>query len=491
MLAGLFATVVALAWVHHHHALAQLVGAAAGGVAFIGGAGGPSFSGPPRTFLFDTWQPTSGAAVVNGTSLTINATQTSAQAFSMQSCTIAGVDCATAFGSSQSDPLTQAHWTSTTGSFTATADGGMLTATGSASSGTGAWGDSFTRANGVLVGTFPETPYLPGFNGGLFASYTESASDFTITSNSARASGTGSSILYADTGASSGTLSVTLPALFSGSGPGLVFRTNSTLSQFLLLEWFGGTFYLEHCTTSPITCSADATAAGALAAGDTLSVVYAGNSVTGKKNGSTVVAATITQYPTNTGAGILNYSDPAATNHYTNFGLAGDSRRMVLEGETATTPWYIALGAIGRGPSLPGILLGGPANSGAVEIVPAVVLDSSLAVTRTIVGASTVQGTQFISTIATGTAPATAASTTKVTNWNADLLDGLDSTVFYKSGDSPAFNVITTNTIDVTVQLGLADHPRGVCNGAREGDINYDAGHFYGCNGSAWLQLDN
>ena len=49
-------------------------------------------------------------------------------------------------------------------------------------------------------------------------------------------------------------------------------------------------------------------------------------------------------------------------------------------------------------------------------------------------GSLTVQGpvssTTLISTVATGTAPLTVASTTKVTNLNADLLDGLDSTAF-------------------------------------------------------------
>lgn len=43
---------------------------------------------------------------------------------------------------------------------------------------------------------------------------------------------------------------------------------------------------------------------------------------------------------------------------------------------------------------------------------------------KPIASTSTVQGTQLKSTVATGTAPLTVASTTKVTNLNADLLDG-------------------------------------------------------------------
>ena len=45
----------------------------------------------------------------------------------------------------------------------------------------------------------------------------------------------------------------------------------------------------------------------------------------------------------------------------------------------------------------------------------------------TLTGSSTVQGTRLISTIATGTAPLTVASTTVVTNLNADLLDGYNT----------------------------------------------------------------
>jgi hypothetical protein len=41
-----------------------------------------------------------------------------------------------------------------------------------------------------------------------------------------------------------------------------------------------------------------------------------------------------------------------------------------------------------------------------------------------------ISGTQHISTVGTGTPPLVVASTTKVTNLNADLLDGLDSTAF-------------------------------------------------------------
>ena len=61
---------------------------------------------------------------------------------------------------------------------------------------------------------------------------------------------------------------------------------------------------------------------------------------------------------------------------------------------------------------------------------------------------STLSGTQLISTIVTGTAPLTVASTTKVANLNVDALDGLDSTAF---GQLSANNTWTgTNLFSAT-----------------------------------------
>ena len=48
----------------------------------------------------------------------------------------------------------------------------------------------------------------------------------------------------------------------------------------------------------------------------------------------------------------------------------------------------------------------------------------------------TVRGTQFISDVAQGTAPFQVTSTTKVTNLNADLLDGLSTSSSATSGNS-------------------------------------------------------
>jgi hypothetical protein len=58
-----------------------------------------------------------------------------------------------------------------------------------------------------------------------------------------------------------------------------------------------------------------------------------------------------------------------------------------------------------------------------------------------------VTATSFTSNVATGTAPFTVASTTKVTNLNADQLDGLDSTSFLRSDAADSFSGVLTSTV--------------------------------------------
>ena len=81
-----------------------------------------------------------------------------------------------------------------------------------------------------------------------------------------------------------------------------------------------------------------------------------------------------------------------------------------------------------------------------------VYLDDSLT------SASTLQGTQLISTIATGTAPFIIASTTPVSNLNVDQLDSLDSLQFLRSDTTDNFTsgTLTTDagtTLDVNGNL--------------------------------------
>jgi hypothetical protein len=64
-----------------------------------------------------------------------------------------------------------------------------------------------------------------------------------------------------------------------------------------------------------------------------------------------------------------------------------------------------------------------------LDVTGATTLSSTLNVTSTITGQSTVSATQYTSTVTTGTAPLILSSTTKVSNLNADLLDGYDSDI--------------------------------------------------------------
>jgi hypothetical protein len=68
--------------------------------------------------------------------------------------------------------------------------------------------------------------------------------------------------------------------------------------------------------------------------------------------------------------------------------------------------------------------------SGTANISGNTTIGGTLGVTGAITGSSTVQGTRLISTIVTGTSPLTVASTTVVTNLNADLLDGYHAADF-------------------------------------------------------------
>jgi hypothetical protein len=70
-----------------------------------------------------------------------------------------------------------------------------------------------------------------------------------------------------------------------------------------------------------------------------------------------------------------------------------------------------------------------------------------------------ISGTQLISTVATGTSPLTVASTTKVTNLNADLLDGLDSTAFQPTLVSGTnIRTVNGNTLLGSTDLVIVNH---------------------------------
>jgi hypothetical protein len=83
------------------------------------------------------------------------------------------------------------------------------------------------------------------------------------------------------------------------------------------------------------------------------------------------------------------------------------------------------------------------------------------------------------STVTTGTAPLTVASTTAVTNLNADLLDGQHGTYFINTSataQTKSGNLTLTGTLSATSKSFLIDHPTKpgmqLCHGSLEGPEN-------------------
>lgn len=83
------------------------------------------------------------------------------------------------------------------------------------------------------------------------------------------------------------------------------------------------------------------------------------------------------------------------------------------------------------------------------------------------------------STIATGTAPLVVASTTAVSNLNADLLDGQHGTYFINTSataQTKTGNLTLTGTLSATSKSFLIEHPtkpgRQLCHGSLEGPEN-------------------
>lgn len=109
--------------------------------------------------------------------------------------------------------------------------------------------------------------------------------------------------------------------------------------------------------------------------------------------------------------------------------------------------------------NVPGVLQVASDGSGvtisALAVTGNLLVGGTLDVTGAITGSSTVQGTRLISTIATGTAPLTVTSTTKVANLNVDLFDGLDSSAFALLAGA-AFTGSISTTGNLTVQGNTA-----------------------------------
>jgi hypothetical protein len=92
--------------------------------------------------------------------------------------------------------------------------------------------------------------------------------------------------------------------------------------------------------------------------------------------------------------------------------------------------------------------------------------------TQKLTAGGDIEGRTLTSTVATGTAPLTVSSTTKVTNLNADLLDGFDSAstntvstiVARDSSGNFSANVITCVDVNSTSDIKLKTNIRTLTN---------------------------
>lgn len=391
-------------------------------------------------------------------------------------------------GGSVADPLTVPHWSSSTGfdniTTTALVDSNMeFMGLGALAVGQlqGIGGevalasDTGTRANTTdITGSLTQTGGLTwALPGGIGNGIGVSSNKFY----DATGAGAGDVVVSGADGFTQATLATGVGA----NNTGILFRwSNAAASGFNLLYFSDGNYYVNRYTAGvPLTVSSGACHSAPFP-GLVLRADYLGSAVTISCNGVTVGSFTDSNYLANTRAG-LAFIDGANTERFTNFSTGtGTARSLLASPLNATTIFEESFQTfkVDHDETIAGQLT----SAGDIESTGGDVLSDT----------GNVIGQQLQSTIPSGGAPPlVVASNTRVDLLNADLLDGIDSAAFYQSGDSPSFNVLTANTVTATVQLGLADHPRGVCSAPRAGDINYDSGHFYGCNGSTWLQLDN
>lgn len=216
---------------------------------------------------------------------------------------------------------------------------------------------------------------------------TTTAATATVFNTAATTLNIGQAATALSIGATTGTATIGNPTVVGTAATQNLYNTVATTMNFagaatsLTIGATTGTATIRNSTTA---ITGNATVGGTLSVTGTSSLT--GNvTVTGDVavNGGDLTTTALTATLFNTGATTLNIGQAATT--------------ISIGATTGTTTVRNALAS------------------------------GNLTVTGTVVASSTVQGTQIISTVATGTAPLQVASTTKVTNLNADLLDGMDS----------------------------------------------------------------
>ena len=109
-----------------------------------------------------------------------------------------------------------------------------------------------------------------------------------------------------------------------------------------------------------------------------------------------------------------------------------------------------------------------------------------------IYGTAISASTQFVSTVATGTAPMQVASTTKVTNLNVDYLDGYDSTNFLRAySDGSAVNANTLGDTFLLIGGSTAAWVNRGPSGHNGGAILHTTTHPGGYYSDLWFDTSN
>jgi hypothetical protein len=132
---------------------------------------------------------------------------------------------------------------------------------------------------------------------------------------------------------------------------------------------------------------------------------------------------------------------------------------------------FVALGGVGVAANGQNLILGKPDNSATLKTGLSVpVNDKALQLTNTNTGTS---ATALGLTVASGHAPFTVSSQTRVANLNADQLDGLDSAAFARA--KPAqWNIITGTTQNTVLTPGkFVCYPEGASGQYDECWVNY------------------
>jgi hypothetical protein len=140
------------------------------------------------------------------------------------------------------------------------------------------------------------------------------------------------------------------------------------------------------------------------------------------------------------------YLEP--TNAYMTVGAASAaSSNLAISGNMS-----VGQGYVGTAASSNGLIVEGNVGIGTTNPLSKLAINGGLHVggdsdagDNNILADGTITGTQLISNIATGTAPLTVASSTLVTNLNADLLDGHDASYFATAGGYVPYTGATAN----------------------------------------------